>query len=86
MNRVKATARVRITLEFPVGDSWGGECSTDQIQKQAKESAMAILRNARQPEGHVFPRSVLADLLDRRVAQIVGEPTVTAVLVESIDG
>jgi hypothetical protein len=66
--RVSAKARVRVTLEIPVGDSWGEECDIAQIHRQAKESALGMIRNSQFHE--------------LKLAVIVGEPVVTAILVE----
>jgi hypothetical protein len=66
--KVTAKARVRVTIDIPVGDSWGEECDIAQVHRQAKESALGMLRNSK---FHELQRAV-----------IVGEPVVTAILVE----
>lgn len=55
-----------ITLDVVVPDVWGADCPMDQIWRQARESAIAILANGLGP-GPI---------------PVVGEPKVTAVLVE----
>lgn len=66
--KVRAAARVTLTIDIAVPDSWGTECTVAQVQQQAKESALGILRRmkANQPADY----------------QIVGEPIVRAILVE----
>ena len=66
--RIKATARVRLTIDIPLTDTWGSDCAIDQIQKQAKEGALGMIRNSQFHE--------------LKLATIIGEPVVTAVLVE----
>jgi len=41
-----ATARVQILLEIPVGGSWEGTCSLDQIYRQAGREAANAVENA----------------------------------------
>lgn len=66
--RLRARARVLVTLEISdIGGTWGGDCPTDQVFRQASESAIGLLRNG------------LANKADWRV---VGEPKVTAILAE----
>jgi hypothetical protein len=83
--KVRATARVRLTLEFPVGDTWGDDCTAAQIQQQAKESALQVLREGFREANGGANRSALSLLLDKGIARIVGEPHITAVLVEEAD-
>jgi hypothetical protein len=66
--RVRAAARVTLTVELAVPDAWGPDCQIAQVQKQAKESALGIIERIRQ-RGHVD-------------YQIVGEPIVRAILIE----
>ena len=40
----KAKARVRVLLEIAVKDTWGGECSVDQVWKQTKDQVSNMLR------------------------------------------
>lgn len=63
-----ATARVRIVLDIPLADTWGGECAIEQIQKQATDEVLGMLRNNR-----------VHELVN---ATIVGHPEVTAILVK----
>lgn len=34
-----ATARATVTIEIPINDSWGEDCTVGQIYKQAEDSA-----------------------------------------------
>lgn len=73
MSDVTICARVTMTIEFAVTDSWGGDCKLDQVHQQAVESAVGELRRGvavGRPDGKHVP------------ARLVGEPKVTAVLVE----
>lgn len=75
--KVKAHARVQITLDIPVTDVWGDDCKVDQIHKQAAESAIQELRLG------VSIHALQAGGRRPNVeATIVGEPRVTIVLVE----
>lgn len=71
--KVKVTARVRVVLDIPVWDTWGGDCPLSQVQKQAAESALGMLHDS---------GGELNGLFQRGVARLVGEPEVTAVIVE----
>lgn len=42
---VRSTARVVLTLEIDVPDVWGGDCTADQLFKQAVDSALGRVRN-----------------------------------------
>lgn len=68
MGKVIATARVLITLDIPLSDRWGNDCPLAQVQQQAKDAVLGLLRNN---HNHEFNR-----------AQIIGEPHVTAILTE----
>lgn len=35
--RVRASARIRLTLEISANDSWGNDCTIAQVQKQARD-------------------------------------------------
>lgn len=67
--RVKARARVQVTLDIAVPDIWDSAGPLEQIWKQARESA----------------RGMLAKGLGPGPLPIVGEPKVTTVLVEVDD-
>lgn len=54
--RIRATARVRVTLEIDGGGPWGPECSVDQVHRQAAEHALSWVR--RLPHG---PARVVGD-------------------------
>ena len=40
---INTTAKVRVTLDIPTKDIWGKHCTVEQIEKQARESALNIL-------------------------------------------
>ena len=78
MSKVQASARVQITVEFAVGGSvWGDDCSIEQVHKQAHEGAVNILR-----QGLIIDGLTGTTGLGKVHADIVGEPKVTAILVE----
>jgi hypothetical protein len=77
MAKVQAAARVQLTLEFAVGGQvWGADCSVEQIHKQAREKAIEILGRGLSVEGNVSRDGPKAR------AEIVGNPVITAILVE----
>ena len=75
-NKVKATARAVVHLEIELKDQWGHDCGVDQIHKQGREKAkdivVSMIASARRN----------ADILSAGRILILGEPEVTAVLVE----
>lgn len=66
------SATVQLTLEIKVGDGWGGDCAMDQVYKQARDSAVGMIKEAL--------RSGKESLQTR--IKIVGTPSVSAVVVE----
>jgi hypothetical protein len=44
-NRVQATARVRLTIDIPVPDTWGGDCDVAQVKRQATRAAGQIVEH-----------------------------------------
>jgi hypothetical protein len=69
MDKVGARAAVTVTLEIHVPDSWGADCTVAQVHKQAKASALGMLRGLIEGRG------------DGSRYRIVGEPTASAVVV-----
>lgn len=68
---LKATnvyAHVRLTVELPVPSTWGPGVGLDQVYSQAVEDALGKLRKA---------------CNGRSEYRIIGEPVVTAVMVDS---
>lgn len=61
-------ARVTLTIEIDVSDVWGGDGKLDQVYRQAREAAVARLN-----------RGLSIGALS---SKIIGESTVTAILVE----
>lgn len=77
---VKATAVVTVTLRMEVPDTWGSECTLDQVMEQASRAAIGMLRQALVVDDlTTVPRDRARPL--HRV-QIVGEPKVQTCLVE----
>lgn len=67
--KIRATARVRVTIEVAnAGGTWGEGCSIEQLFQQAKESALATIQNLIHPT--------------RTDLHIIGDPVVTGVIVE----
>ncbi len=79
-NTTKATARVQVTLEIEVHDTWGGDCPTDQIRKQATSSALNELRKGLIIYGSTTSLPAMPE--QKRQAIVIGEPRVICVLVE----
>lgn len=69
-------ARVTLTIEMDLGDSWGGDCTVAQIHDQAAKAAVHQLRCGLVIDGLHAAREA------RQHARIVGEPKVEAILVE----
>jgi hypothetical protein len=59
-----ATARVTLTVEVDVRSSWGGDCTVDQVNRQAAEEAVNYVEQAAAK--------------DRRI-RVIGRPVVTVV-------
>ena len=77
----RAIARVQVTVEFPIGGVvWGPDCTLDQVTKQAWEGALSILRRGLVIQG----LTIGEDKSLKTVAEIVGEPKITAILVEKL--
>ena len=68
-------ARVTVTLEIPVPDAWGADCTLGQVYVQAKDSAIGILRR-------YFDLGDGVMYSQEQKARIVGEPTVVAIHTE----
>jgi hypothetical protein len=66
MKRLQSRARVQVTLDIAVADVWGADCPMEQIWRQARESALRAIANGLGPGP----------------LPVVGEPKITAVLVE----
>lgn len=63
---MSASARVTVTLEITVPDSWGDDCTVAQIYRQAEESARASI-------AHALRASQVK-------AKVIGTPEVTTVI------
>jgi len=61
-------ARVLVTLDLAVSDTWDPTVTADQVQKQAKESAIGIIRHGL--------------VIGTPEALIIGTPKVTMILVD----
>lgn len=66
------TATVQLTLEIKVNSSWGGDCSMDQVFKQARDEAVGAINNA---------LGEARQSLQNRI-KIVGTPSILAVAAE----
>lgn len=71
--RVTASVRVTVTLEIDVLDSWGNDCTVEQIQKQARDSAIGVCR------GKTYE---LYEYFRNNRARVIGDPKVQAVFTE----
>ena len=75
---VTVRATVRMTLEVEVPDTWGPECTLDQVERQATAAAIgAIARGVTiggRPGSDTDPKT-------RGWASVVGQPEVTAIVV-----
>ena len=67
---VGAKAKITVTVEVFLSDTWGDECTIAQINKQASDSAIGLLRRA----------------YNGKDVQITGTPVVTVVLVSEAKG
>lgn len=74
MKRITATARVRLTLEIPAGQTWNPDSSMSQIHKQAVDAVLSRLRRDQD----------LAMLLATGHARVI-DPKVTAILATESD-
>lgn len=68
--RTITKARVRVTIEIPLGDTWGGDCPLSQVYRQAERQVREMLEHR---------DSVLAAGRSLFAAQIVGDVEVTAI-------
>ncbi|MNX57001.1 hypothetical protein D3C86_878090 [compost metagenome] len=67
---VQATAEIQLTLRIKVDGTWGGDCSAEQIFRQAREQAVNMLNSALYRD---------SDRLRHRI-QIVGTPEMLTVI------
>jgi len=84
MSKETARARVQVTLEIDVPDSWGHDCKVEQIYDQAAESALGMLRQGLVVDG--MTNTGLArsrEEAERRPrVSVVGKPEITAILLK----
>jgi hypothetical protein len=73
--KIHAVARVQITVEFAVGGHWAADAPIEQVRRQAREAAVDSLRRGLSIDGLVNTSQ------SKTVAEIVGEPKITAILV-----
>lgn len=76
MVKCQGRARVTLTIEMDLGDSWGGDCTVAQIHDQAAKAAVHQLRCGLVINGLYTAREA------KQHARIVGEPKVEAILIE----
>ena len=72
-------ARVRVTLEIDVPGTWGDDCTTGQVVKQATDSALGTIARGvtigGRPGSDTDPKT-------RGWAVVIGTPEVTAIIAE----
>lgn len=76
MKKVRATARVRVTIDVQLTDTWDETCSAAQINQDARRCAINRIDRLIDPPKHVIPERRPDDYT------IVGTPEVTLVFVE----
>lgn len=76
--KLRARARVQVTLDLLVPDTWDDKAPTSQIHSQARESALHALTRGVIIE-HSGPQGGVR-------ATVVGKPKVTMVLVDDEEG
>jgi len=70
MKKVRALAKVQITVEVEASGAWGPDCSIGQLYNQAEESAKGSLANLFSAQGKSF--------------RIVGSPKVLGIMTEDL--
>lgn len=78
MKENTAYARVQITIEVDSEGAWGGDCTVQQIQKQAVDSVIGMLRGAFVVNGLVRDQHSKPT----REARLVGVPKVEVIVVQ----
>jgi len=73
---LRVVARVRITLDIPCTQPWPEDVAFKHLAPQARENVVQALRNGLAIEG--LKSAIVSN---PTVAMIVGEPEVTAILV-----
>lgn len=58
-----ARAQVKVTLEIPVPDNWGGGTDINQVVGQAKESALGKLRDLTRNGARIIGEPVVTLIL-----------------------
>lgn len=71
---MSAHAVVRITVEIPLDDSWGDDCTVAQIRKQAQDGARTAIMQGLVLDGLVCGPG------PKKIARIVGEPIVDMIV------
>lgn len=78
--KVRVRARVTVTLLIDVSDAWGGDCPVSEVDQQARESAVYVLRQiVRKANGAAASIDDSAWLFGRDRVEIVSVPKVEAV-------
>lgn len=73
----KVHARVQVTVDIPVGSTWGPTVNADQVREQATVDALNALRR-----GLCINGLVVGNDQPHTTAGIVGAPKVTMILLE----
>lgn len=69
--RITARARVKLTIEIPVSDTWGQDCAFLQVQQQALSAALGRIQHGGMRDGVDYT--------------VIGKPEVTAILLKEED-
>jgi len=81
--KLSARARVQVTVELLLSDTWGDDCTTAQVMKQARDGVeQMLMRGLAIVTPGLRGAMTLPDGSSKTPATIVGEPKVTMVLVE----
>lgn len=70
VSNVQATAEVQLTLRIKVDDTWGGDCPTEQVFRQARAAAVEMVNRALSEEGRKYEGRIT----------IVGTPEIKTVI------
>jgi hypothetical protein len=73
--KVTTRARVRVTLEIDMPDSWGADCSLAQVFRQGEQGAIDLLRR----HFSLGDGVKIAGFEQDATARVLGKPTVLAV-------
>jgi hypothetical protein len=83
VGKVTVHARVQVTLEIEVPDSWHEDVKLDQVHKQAAEGAIGLLRRGLVVDGMTNTGMATSkeEAARRPQVSLVGKPIVDVVLI-----